>query len=281
MFFHNINPVLVQIGPLAIRYYSLVYVLGFLLAYFLLINFVKQKKITNLSRERVDSYILWLIVGVILGARIFEVLAWQPGYYFANPIEIPQIWHGGMSFHGGLVGAFVVSFFFCRKYRIDVYELGDLLVIPAAITLGFGRIANFINAELLGKPTSILWLCIDYSKNQFIAGLSEGCRHPSQMYEAIKNFFIFGVLMFMRSMKLPKGFLFWMFVTLYGFLRFTVNFWRDDPVFIFGLSTGQVMSLIMGIIGTIMLVKLWNSFKRKEKGNNTDGKDSKPDTAGY
>lgn len=268
MFFHTLNPVLVQLGPFAIRWYSLVYIFGFLLAYLVLVQLTKKGKIKNFPREKVDTFVLYLILGVILGARLFEVFFWEPGYYFANPIEIPQIWHGGMSFHGGLVGAVLVGIWFAKKHHIKVYALADVLVIPAALTLGFGRIANFVNAELWGKQSTVSW-CVDYSKNPHIPGLPEGCRHPSQLYEALKNFFIFGVLMVLRNKHLPQGFLFWVFVTLYGYLRFLTNIWRADAVLLWGMSVGQVMSLIMAILGTIMLSVLWRKHNEKRRRKNS------------
>lgn len=257
MIFHNINPVLLDLGVVSIRYYGLVYVIGFLIAYFLLVHFAGQNKIQNLTREKTDEYLLWLMIGLIIGARLFEVLFWEPKYYFSNPAEIIMIWHGGMSFHGGLFGAAFVSYFFCKKHKIKFYDLADLLVIPVAIMLFFGRIANFINGELWGKPTGVSWLCIDYSKSQFMSGLPSGCRHPSQVYEALKNAFIFGVLVFMKGLKLPKGFLFWSFAALYGYLRFIVNIWREDTPILLGFSIGQILSFLMGILGTIMLVVIW------------------------
>jgi phosphatidylglycerol---prolipoprotein diacylglyceryl transferase len=257
MFLHNINPVLWNIGPFSIRYYSLVYIFGFLLAYFLLVQLAKKKSIKNLNRQNIDTYLIYLIVGVILGARIFEIIFWEPSYYFAHPEEMIMIWHGGLSFHGGLAGAIFATFMFCRKFKLKFYDLADLLVIPAAIALAFGRIANFINGELWGKVTSSNF-CIDYSHSQYIANPPQGCRYPSQIYESLKNFFIFAVLMIIRNKKWPKGFLFWLFITLYGFLRFIVNFFRDDPAIVLGISIGQILSLIMGIVGTIMLFKVFH-----------------------
>ena len=261
MFVHNISPILVQIGPLAIRWYSLVYLAGFIVAYFILVKFAKDGKIKNLTRERVDTYILWLIIGIILGARIFEVLLWNPGYYFSNLIMIPQIWKGGLSFHGGLVGAALVNWWFCRKYKVNFWNLADTLAIPAAIMLGIGRIANFVNAELVGKVSNLPW-AVNFN-NEVING-ELVYRHPSQIYEAIKNFVVFGILMIVKNFKLPKGYIFWLFVTLYGFGRFLTDLFRVETPVIFGLGVGQIMNLIMGFGGFIMLWRTkWKSSQTK------------------
>ncbi|RJQ15525.1 prolipoprotein diacylglyceryl transferase [Candidatus Woesearchaeota archaeon] len=254
MFIHNINPVLVSLGPLQIRYYGLVYVIGFLLAHFILIKLAEKKKIQNLTKERVENYIIFLILFVLIGARLFEVLLWEPSYYFANPSEIIKVWHGGLSFHGGLVFGVLWTIWYCRKYKIKFFQIADILVIPMAIMLFFGRIANFINGELWGTVTNAPW-AVNFNHETAAGELVY--RHPSQLYEALKNLFIFGVLFGLKKKKLPDGFLFWMFVALYGYLRFIVNFWRVDVPIVFGFSVGQIMSLVMGIAGTIMLVKLW------------------------
>lgn len=259
MFIHNINPVLVNLGPFEIRYYGLVYVIGFLLAYFILKILAKNGKIKNINSRKVDDLIIYLIIGVIVGARIFEILFYEPAFYFSNPLEMFMIWHGGLSFHGGLVGIIIATLFFCKKNKVKFYDLADVLVIPAALMLGFGRIANFINGELWGTITNVPW-CVKFQ------GV-EGCRHPSQIYEALKNFFIFFVLIFLNKnkakYKLKKGTIFWIFVLLYGILRFITNFWRDDPR-ILGISMGQFLSLIMIVVAAVFLWKIRRE-RMKEK----------------
>lgn len=251
MFIHNISPILLQIGPLAIRWYSLVYLIGFVLAYYILVRQVKRGTILNLTRERVDSYVLYLILAIIIGARLFEILIWEPGYYFSNPGEMIAIWHGGLSFHGGLVGAAIITFWYCKKHEIQFYDLADTLALPAALMLGFGRIANFINGELAGHISNVSWAINFRGETNTLGELVY--RHPSQLYESFKNFLVFGILGFAKNFKLPRGVLFWLFVTLYGFGRFIADLWRDGtPVFL-GLSVGQIMNLLMGIGGSIMV----------------------------
>lgn len=261
MFMHNINPVLVSIGALEIRYYSLAYILGFLLAYWLLWKAADKKLIENLTKKGVDDLVVYLILGVIIGGRLFHFVFYNPSAFWTNPLEILYIWHGGMAFHGGLIGVLFAYWLFMRKHKVKFYPVADLVVLPLAIALCLGRIANFINGELWGTMTNSNF-CIDYSQNQYMSHTPEGCRHPSQLYESVKNLAIFFILLFMyKKEKVKDGVVFWSFILLYGVLRFIVNFWRDDigeHLYILGISTGQYLSLIMAIIAVVFLVRLKN-----------------------
>ena len=247
MFVHNIDPTLLHLGPFEIRYYGLVYVIGFLLAYYFL---NKKKKDLNLTKDDVESYILYLMISVIVGARLFEVLFWEPGYYFSNPIKILAIWEGGMAFHGSLVGVVLVTYFFCKRKKSSFAKLADIIVIPAVFALALGRIANFINGELWGTVTNVSW-CVKFSA-------ADGCRHPSQLYGALKRFIIFGVLLALNRKKHKPGFLFWIFIFLMGVGRFFLDFVREDLRFL-GLSLGQYFSLAMVIISLIVLAKYYRT----------------------
>ncbi|MBD3208955.1 prolipoprotein diacylglyceryl transferase [Candidatus Woesearchaeota archaeon] len=255
MFVHNINPIIFSIGPLSVRWYSLAYVLGFLAAYWWLHYLTKRKTIKNLTPKRVESYMLYLILAVIISGRLFEFVFFRPEVWLTDPLEVLRIWHGGMSFHGGLVGVAAVTWWFCKKHDISLLELGDALSLPAAISLFLGRIANFINAELVGKLTSVRW-CVEFPGY-------EGCRHPSQLYEAGKNLVIFGTLAFAWKWRGRRpGTIMWLFIALYGLLRMAVNVWRDDPVFLIGLSMGQFLSMLMFFVGTGGLLFLYRNTKK-------------------
>lgn len=264
MIIHNINPVLLQISnDFAIRYYGLAYAIGFLAVYFVLRWFAKNNKIKNFTADLVDSFTIWLIISVIIGGRLGEVLFYNPLYYFTYPIRILMIWQGGMAFHGALIGILVMCYFFCKKYKINILELADVIALPTAFILFIGRIANFINHELIGTvmKNNALY-CVDYSNYGI-----EGCRHPSQIYEAIKNLFI-GIFLvveynLLRKSKNKKhGIVFFTFFSLYGLLRFLITFYRDDPNIFLGLGTGQLFSLIMFIIGIIALIII---IRKKQK----------------
>ncbi|MBW3023108.1 prolipoprotein diacylglyceryl transferase [Candidatus Woesearchaeota archaeon] len=259
MFYSHINPVLAAIGSVEIRFYGLVYAVSFILLYFFLVYLSKQRKL-GLTAAQLSDLVLWLIIGLIVGARAFYVIFYNLRFYLANPLEIAMVWHGGMSFHGGLVGLVIIALIFCRKHKIKFYGLADIIVIPAGVFLMLGRIANFINGELYGRITSVPWAVKFHNV--------EGFRHPSQIYESFKNLVIFSILWFVKDIKkLAPGFIFWLFISLFGLLRFLVEFLRmpDSQLgFVLGnLSMGQILSLPMFAIGMVMLFVV--SRKREAK----------------
>jgi phosphatidylglycerol---prolipoprotein diacylglyceryl transferase len=247
-FTYALSPVFLSLGPVSIRWYSLVYVAGFLVAYWLLRTSAREKRIKNLTPERAEDYLVWLIVGSIAGARLFYALVYNPGYFIPQPWKILYVWEGGMSIHGGLLGAAAATYWYCKRERISFYKLADLLVVPLSLFLALGRIANFVNAELVGGVTNVPW-CVNYPPALGIPG----CRHPSQFYESGKNLLIFCALLPLylkgtAKKRLRDGTLFWLFILLYGIGRFVTNYWRapdpGDPL-VLGLLVGQWLSLIM------------------------------------
>ena len=245
MFTYNLDPVLFSLGPFEIRYYGLVYAFAFIAAYFILRRYSKAKKL-NLTYDEIDTLLIYLILGVIIGSRLFEIIFWQPGYYFSDPIKMLYIWEGGMSFHGGLSGIIVAGLLFVRKHKVGFFELADIVAIPAMLFLALGRIANFINAELPGKITDVSW-CVNFPG-------FDGCRHPYQLYSAAARFLIFGLLLYLSSRKFKAGFIFWNFVLLDGIARFILDFWKDDVLY-FGLAMGQYLSIVMVIVAGYFLIK--------------------------
>ena len=153
MFYHNISPVLLEIGPFQIRYYGLFYALGFVIAYFLIYYLAKRKELP-LTKDDVADFLVYEIIGIVLGARLIYVIFYNPLSYLQNPLEIIMLWHGGLSFHGGLAGAIIGGYLFCRKKKMEFYDLADIVVLPVALALALGRIGNFINAELVGRITN-------------------------------------------------------------------------------------------------------------------------------
>jgi|TARA_B100001964_G_scaffold244791_1_gene327923 phosphatidylglycerol:prolipoprotein diacylglycerol transferase len=256
MFIHNIDPVLLSIGPFEIRYYGLFYVIGFIMAYFLL-NHLAKKKELSINKDDIADLLLYVIIGNVLGARIFYVFIYNLPYYLANPFEIIAVWHGGLSFHGALIGAVIAVFYFCKRKKVDFYEIADISVIPLALGLALGRLGNFINGELYGRISEVPWAVK-------FPGV-EGFRHPSQLYESFKNLLIFFALWTIKDKKLPKGFLFWLFVIMYSVLRFIIEFFRQpDPQigFIFGfLTMGQLLNIIMFAVGIFFIYRV---SKKKE-----------------
>ncbi len=255
MFTHTIDPVLLNLGPLQIRYYGLFYVIGFFLAYFIIRSVVKSRKLV-FTNERIEDMIVYGGVGSILGARIFYVLVYNFAFYLHNPLEIFAVWHGGLSVHGSFIGGLIGLYYFSRKYQFNYLEVLDLSVVPIAFGLGLGRIGNFINGELYGRITSVPW-CVNFP------GVV-GCRHPSQLYESLYSFFIFGILWSLRNKKMKKGTLAATFVLLYSSLRFFTEFFREaDPQigYIYGLTLGQIINILMFIIGLVFLSRINKDIK--------------------
>ncbi len=256
MFIHNI-PAGFSIGILNIRYYGIIYALGFIVAYLFL---RKEKEFLKLSEENLDKLFLYLIIGTILGARIFDFIFYRPDLLFS--LEIFKIWNGGLSFHGGLIGIVTAIYLFSKKHKVEIYKITDTLTIPASLMLFFGRIANFINAELVGRVTNVPW-AVNFNGEQNAAGQLVG-RHPSQLYEALKNLFNFSILTLIKSkQKYKKGYMTWVFIFLYGVLRAFTNIWRDDLLHWGFLSTGQILSLIMALVAFFVLYNQYELIPTK------------------
>ncbi|MBW2996567.1 prolipoprotein diacylglyceryl transferase [Candidatus Woesearchaeota archaeon] len=244
MFTHNINPILLSIGPLQIRYYALVYIIGFLLGWYVL---NKKRQELKLEKKDVENFVFYLILGVVIGSRVLHILLWDPAYYFQNPLKIFAFWEGGMSFHGGLLGVMLAVYYFVKKHKLSFLKLADILTFPALFALALGRIANFINAEIVGTITNVRW-CFKFPGY-------EGCRHPVQLYGAAGRFILLGYLAALNKVKKFKdGFIFWNFVFFMGLGRFFCDFFRQDPR-ILGLSLGQGLSLVMVAVAGLVLMK--------------------------
>ena len=244
VFYHNLNPILFDFGILEIRWYGLMWVLGFLVTYFY-VRAAARKKILPLSDKEVDDLIILLTVAVLIGARVFEVLFYRPSYYFSNPSQIIAIWRGGLSFHGGLLGITIAAWWYCKRKKISLLKLADVFVVPLALAQAFGRIGNFINGELYGRITSLPW------GMKFPA--AEGFRHPSQLYEFSYNLVIFGILYPLRNKKYREGTLLAWFLILYSVFRFLNEYVREPEVFIGPFTLGQVFNIPMFLFGLWLL----------------------------
>jgi phosphatidylglycerol---prolipoprotein diacylglyceryl transferase len=227
------------------------YVFGFIGGYFL-VRWLARKKKVDLPKDVLQELISYLVVGVIVGGRLGYVLFYNLPFYLANPLEIFAVWRGGMSFHGGLMGASLMGWWFTKKHGLSFYRLADLCVVAVPIGLGLGRIGNFINGELYGRPTNVPWAVV------FPHG-GPVPRHPSQLYEA----FLEGVVLFIGLLWLAErvqteGVLLWSFIGGYGVARFLVEFFREpDPQlgFVLGpFSMGQILSLAMILTAALCLL---------------------------
>ncbi len=253
MFTVDIDPILISFLGFEVRYYGLIYAFGFLLALSFLLYAVKHKQL-ELTKQQVYDFMFYLILGVIIGARLFHVLFWDFSYYFNNHLKIFYVWEGGLSFHGGLVGGFLVTYFFSKKFKVSLWKLADILVVPAVFGLALGRIANFINQEILGTITDKPW-CV-----RFLRADPENCRHPIQLYAAFGRFFTFFFLLSLKKYK--EGFVFWMFILLISLGRGFLDFIREDFLY-FYLRVGQWFSLVLLVVTLIVLFRGYREDLRR------------------
>lgn len=284
--FPNLSPEIFSIEfggfAFALRWYALAYIAGFLCAWAIVAALMRRPVLwpggsAPMPSDAVEGLLTWIIIGVILGGRLGFVLFYQPAYYLANPVQIFFIWQGGMAFHGGLAGAALAGFLFCRRNGIAPLQLGDAMALAAPVGLFLGRIANFINAELWGRPTTMPWGVI------FPGPSAQNCpwdwqgpcaRHPTQLYEAGLEGIVLGLvllwLVWRRRALLRPGLTTGAFLAGYGIARFVVEFWRmADPQFITadnpaghvlrlgtaGLSMGQLLSLPLVVLGLWLVLR--------------------------
>jgi phosphatidylglycerol---prolipoprotein diacylglyceryl transferase len=242
----HIDPVLFRVGPLAVRWYGLMYLGGFLAAYGIIRYLAKQRHLP-LSKDGISDLLFYCVLGVVAGGRLGYTLFYNPGYYLGHPLQIFAVWQGGMSFHGGLIGVVVASLLFCQRRHIAILPTGDILVTAATIGLGLGRFGNFINAELWGRPTDLPW-------GMVFPGAGSWPRHPSQLYEMVlEGVLLFSILFWLHRRKVATGIPFFSFFLGYGVIRFMVEFVREPDAQLgflwWGATMGQLLSLPMIIFG--------------------------------
>lgn len=265
---------------LALRWYALAYIVGLIGGWRLALDTLRRPALWTgaapMTADQVERLLTWVILGVILGGRIGFVLFYQPGFYLQNPAAILRVWEGGMSFHGGFLGVVVAGILFCRREGIPMLKAADIMALAAPLGLFLGRVANFINAELWGRPTSMPWgVAFPGDAAQNCPGVVGLCaRHPSQLYEALLEGLLLGMVLLWLAYR--RGWLKWpgaltgLFLAGYGAARFFVEFFRQpDPQFItegnplglalhlggYGLTMGQILSLPMIAIGLWLLLR--------------------------
>ncbi len=246
----NIDPVFLDLGPIQFRWYGLMYLIGLTIAYFVIREKAAARGL-GLSKDQVYDMIVWAAFGVFIGGRLGYVLFYNLSYYLDHPSKILAVWEGGMSFHGGLIGTIVALIWFGKRQQIPIYTIADMAAAVTPIGLGLGRIGNFINGELFGRPTDVDW-CMVFPNG------GPACRHPSQLYEmALEGALLFIVLWVIGRRPTPPGTIFWSFLTGYGICRMVAELFREPDAhigFIFGtLSMGQILSLPMIVVGAFML----------------------------
>ena len=262
----HITPYLFSIGTFQLRYYSLMYIVAFVLVYFLVIYRIKNEKY-KYTAEDIQDYLVWAMIGVLLGARLGYVLIYNFVYYLQHPLEIflpfsfadgiRFIGISGMSYHGGVIGVIIMSVLFCRKRKIDFWKFADLICPAIPLGYTFGRLGNFINGELFGRATTMPW------GMYFPLDATNTLRHPSQLYEAaFEGIFLFIILWLLRKKTGVDGSLLGLYIFGYGLARFIVEFFRE-PDFAVGLiSIGQFLCLLMMLAGIMILTWLKNTKQK-------------------
>jgi phosphatidylglycerol:prolipoprotein diacylglycerol transferase len=275
--FPDFDPVLIHLGPLAIRWYALAYVAGILLGWRYVVQLTRTPRLWSGSAPsatplQIDDLVLWCTLGIILGGRIGYILFYDFKEMAAHPLEMLEVWHGGMSFHGGFLGVVAAIIIFAKVNKLDMLRLGDVVAPCAPIGLFFGRIANFINGELWGRPTNLPWGMVFC--NEHIAQMNNGAcpaqlltRHPSQLYEAgLEGIVLFGVLLWATHKAKwlnRQGAIVGLFLTGYGLARVALENVRQPdqqmPDFPLGLTMGMMLSTPMILVG---LWLIWRGLHR-------------------
>ncbi|MBY6063814.1 prolipoprotein diacylglyceryl transferase [Pseudidiomarina sediminum] len=258
----NIDPVIVSVGPLAVRWYGLMYLLGLAFAFWWGSRQVKQPRHSQAgwTEKRFSDLVFWSFMGVILGGRIGYVLFYKFADFIANPLFLFDVLNGGMSFHGGLLGVITVLAIFAKKTQMPLLRVGDFVAPLVPVGLGFGRIGNFINGELWGRVSDVPWAMV-------FPDAGPDPRHPSQLYQAfLEGAVLFALLAFFARKPRPMGAVSGLFLIGYGCARFVVEFFRQPDAHLgllsLGWSMGQWLSLPMILIGAAMMVWAYRS-----KGN--------------
>jgi len=249
------DPIALSLGPVAVRWYGLMYLLAFIAFYALGRLRILGRPDSGWTLEQLDDLLFWGILGVVLGGRLGQVLFYEPGYYFANPAEILAVWKGGMSFHGGFLGVLVAMAWWGRKHGKSFFTVTDFIAPLVPLGLAAGRIGNFINGELWGRvaEASLPWAMV-------FPQVDAQPRHPSQLYQAgLEGLFLFLILWLYSSRPRPTGALSGAFLIGYGAFRFIAEYFREPDTGIFGhsyaISMGQWLSLPMVVAGVFLLLR--------------------------
>ena len=265
MIVHNFDPILIDFGLFQIRWYSIAYIFGIIFGWLYAIKIIKNTsqnkyKFISVKLNQFESLIIYLIIGIVLGGRLGYVFFYNFEYYYQNISEILKIWHGGMSFHGGLLGVIIATFIFSKNTKTNFFKYTDIISCVAPIGLFFGRIANFINGELYGKISNLPWAVIFPEGGNFL-------RHPSQIYEAILEgvflFVLINYFAFKKKLLFKTGCISGIFLILYSVLRIFSEIFREPDIhlgyFLNYFSMGVILSFVTFLAGCIIIFLVKNN----------------------
>jgi phosphatidylglycerol:prolipoprotein diacylglycerol transferase len=258
----RIPPVIVRIGPLAIRWYGVMYLVGYVVG-FRVARARIRRGLVAMTGDDLDALVGYLVIGMLLGARLVYAIVYQPGHYLDDPLEFFRVWHGGLSFHGAVLGMTAACLLFARAHRVPFWQLADTLALAGTPGLFFGRLGNFINGELYGRPSHLPWAMIFPTDPLHIP------RHPSQLYEAIGEGLVVFLLLFVLERRAARahwyrpGLLAGAFLIFYGIVRFLLEFTRQpDPqlgLVLGPFDMGQVLCALMIVAGAVLLAVLYRT----------------------
>ncbi|KAA9333833.1 prolipoprotein diacylglyceryl transferase [Adhaeribacter soli] len=266
----NVDPEIFSLGPLSIRWYGLLFALGFVLGQRILSKIYVAEGRTE---KDVDIITLYMIIGTVLGARLGHCLFYEPEYYLSNPIEILKIWEGGLASHGATVGILLALYLFARKYQFNYLWVLDRIVIVVALGGALIRLGNLMNSEIIGKVTDVPWAFKFVRNHEIINGVAANLqpRHPAQLYESISTFILFLLTYWLWSKRkalTPNGSIFGFFVVVLFTLRFLYEFLKENQVNkedyllqTIGMNIGQLLSVPLVIIGIIIWVRAYKNPK--------------------
>ena len=264
MVFPEIDPVAIYFGPISIRWYSLSYIFGILICWYIINKFLLKYK-NQLSKKSINEVINFLILGMIIGGRLGYIIFYNFEFYLQFPVEIFKIWNGGMSFHGALVGIIFSIILYCRKNNYSFLDITDLISLVSPIGIFFGRIANFVNGELFGRIT-------DSKIGIIFPNGGNLPRHPSQLYEALFEglilYLILNSLFFFSKLKYIRGSISGAFLFFYGFFRFFIEYYREPDsqlgFILMEITMGQILCVIMMFVGLITIKYSFDQNKNEQ-----------------
>ncbi|CAK7192477.1 Phosphatidylglycerol--prolipoprotein diacylglyceryl transferase [Commensalibacter sp. Nvir] len=270
--FPDFDPIMVHIGPLSIRWYAIAYIMALVFGWLIVKRLVRRNPVVATTLQ-VDDFLTWATLGVILGGRLGYVLFYQPEFYLAHPLQIFQVWHGGMSFHGGALGVIIALICFSYKNGLSFLGFSDRVVVVVPLGLGLGRLANFINGELVGR------LAPDWLPWRMVYSTVQGARHPSELYECflegIVLFFIMYLLSCRLSIRSRPGLLSGCFLLGYALARSFCELFREPDDFlgylVFHLTMGQILCIPMALAGIYFIVQSYYLPKLTNLEINNDG----------